>query len=52
MLALWRGAAPTPCDYSSHRVTGESFAIDGGGLTGGLAPAGYSPVAGAEVARA
>ena len=40
------------CSEAASYITGESFAIDGGGLVGGIAPAGYSPVTGAEVARA
>jgi NAD(P)-dependent dehydrogenase (short-subunit alcohol dehydrogenase family) len=31
------------CSDASSYVTGESFAIDGGGLTGGIAPTGYVP---------
>ena len=31
------------CSEASSYITGESFTIDGGGLTGGISPAGYTP---------
>lgn len=39
------------CSDASAYVTGESFSIDGGGLTGGIAPTGYAVTAPAEVTR-
>jgi len=32
------------CSDASSYVTGESIAIDGGGLAGGIAPTGFAPV--------
>jgi NAD(P)-dependent dehydrogenase (short-subunit alcohol dehydrogenase family) len=35
------------CSDASRYITGESFVIDGGGLTGGVAPTGWSAISGA-----
>lgn len=39
------------CSDASSYITAESFVIDGGGLTGGIAPTGYAVAAEGEVAR-
>lgn len=39
------------CSDASSYITAETFVIDGGGLAGGIAPTGYSPLQAEEVSR-